>query len=147
MAVSTVAPPDPKWLQSGQKTHVNFSVAVLCQGKNWPYPLCSQRLIFFALAYHHLLPSEILVCFQPLQASGRCVFFSASIWPHPMLHKHLENLSAPWSRLGTGPPDCSRWSWLACEVRSKVKCVLNVLHFGEGIGVTKVAVREGAPGV
>ena len=28
-------------------------------------------------------------------------------------------------------------------MRSKVKCVLNALHFGEGIRVTKVSVREG----
>ena len=63
------------------------------------------------------------------------------------MHKHLENLRVPKSRLGTGPPESLRWLWLACEVGSKVKCVLNVRHFGEGIGVTKVAVRKGAPGV
>ena len=100
--LSIGAPPDPKW--------------------NWPYPLCSQRLILLALVYHQLLPSEVLVCFQSLQASAHYVSFPASIWPHPM-HKHLENLSVPWSRLATGPSACLRWLWLACEMRSKVKCV------------------------
>ena len=116
------------------------------QEKNWPYPLCSQRLVFFALAYHQLLPPKILyACSRSKHLRVMCLSLPAyglipctNIWRISVFYGAF---------FGTGPPKCFSWLWLACEVRSKVKCVLNLRHFGEGIGVTKVAVREGAPGV
>ena len=62
------------------------------------------------------------------------------------MHKHLENLSGHGADLGQVHQNAWNGCGLACEVRSKVKCVLNVRHFGEGLGGTKVAVWEGPRG-
>ena len=71
--------PRPKVAQHFcQKHTLKHYVAAFCQGKSWPYPLCSQHLIFFALVYHKLLPSKILVCLQSLQALARYVSCPAS---------------------------------------------------------------------
>ena len=84
--------------QSGSKSAKKRSrkkiyIAVFCRGKNWPYLQRSQRLLFFALAYHQL-PLKCFVCFLSLQASASCVFSlpasgiitCTSIWRISVLH-------------------------------------------------------------
>ena len=144
--VSTVAPPDPKWLKICQKKLVIFFCCGCLSKEELALSPMFSAFYIVCSGLSPAFPSEILVSLQSVQASVRYVSFLASIWLHPM-HKHLENLRVPWSRLGTDPPQSLRWLCLVCEVGSKVKCVLNVRQFGDGIGVTKVAVRKGAPRV